>query len=235
MLFVLRSICGHSAEAASSVISGRGLDVLVSCLEDFEPSVREGAAWAVGYTARHSQQLAQSVMDAGVVPLLVLLLREPELSGKQVAASALRDVARHSPDLAQSVVDSGAVPHLVRCVRSEKDEKLKRQALDALGAVATHTVDLAEVVVEAEIFPEALIHMGHACGRVREAAACLVRDVVKHSLGLAQLIVDVGGLGAIVEFMAASARKSARQVYGDDGLVECITASGYIAGKPHKR
>lgn len=45
------------------------------CLGDFEPPVKEAAAWALGYIARHTPQLAQSVVDAGAVAPLVLVLQ----------------------------------------------------------------------------------------------------------------------------------------------------------------
>ena len=66
-------------------------------MEEFDPGVKEGAAWALGYIARHNAELAQSVVDSGAVPLLVLCIQEPELSLKRIAASALSDISKHSP------------------------------------------------------------------------------------------------------------------------------------------
>lgn len=37
------------------------LDALVICLEEFDPGVKEAAAWALGYIARHNAELAQAV------------------------------------------------------------------------------------------------------------------------------------------------------------------------------
>jgi HEAT repeat protein len=102
------------------------LDSIVTCLEDFDPGVKEGAAWALGYIAAHNAELAQHVVDAGTVPLLVLCIQEPELSLKRIAASALSDIAKHSPELAQAVVDAGAVAYLAPLVTNQ-DPKLKRQ------------------------------------------------------------------------------------------------------------
>ncbi len=44
----------HSPELAQSVVDSGALNALVSCLEEFDPGVKEAAAWAVGYIARHS-------------------------------------------------------------------------------------------------------------------------------------------------------------------------------------
>ena len=40
------------------------MDALVGCLEEFDPSVKEAAAWALGYIARHNAELSQAVVDA---------------------------------------------------------------------------------------------------------------------------------------------------------------------------
>lgn len=53
----------------------------VACLEEFDPGVKEAAAWALGYIARHNAELAQAVVDAGAVPLLVLCIQVRALSG----------------------------------------------------------------------------------------------------------------------------------------------------------
>ena len=74
-------------------------DALVSCLAEFEPSVKEAAAWALGYIARHTPELAQDVVDAGAVPNLVLCLQEPELTLKRIAASTLSEICKHSTEV----------------------------------------------------------------------------------------------------------------------------------------
>jgi hypothetical protein len=39
---------------AQAVIDCGALDALVVCLEEFDPSVKEAATWALGYIARHN-------------------------------------------------------------------------------------------------------------------------------------------------------------------------------------
>lgn len=50
---------------AAVTITGDGLNAIIFGLEDFDPGVKEAAAWAVGYVARHNKNLAQTVVDAG--------------------------------------------------------------------------------------------------------------------------------------------------------------------------
>ena len=52
--FVLRAVAKHSPELAQSVVDCGALDALVICLEEFDPGVKEAAAWALGYIARHN-------------------------------------------------------------------------------------------------------------------------------------------------------------------------------------
>lgn len=52
--FVLRAVAKHSPELAQAVVDCGALDALVICLEEFDPGVKEAAAWALGYIARHN-------------------------------------------------------------------------------------------------------------------------------------------------------------------------------------
>ena len=61
--------------------------------------------------------------------------------------------------------------------------------------------DLAEVVVEAEIFPKILTCLKDVDVYVRKNAATVIREIVKHTPELAQLVVSSGGVGAIVDYV----------------------------------
>ena len=47
---------------------------MVKCLEDFDPSVKESAAWALGYISKHNAELAHLVVESKAVDNLVLCL-----------------------------------------------------------------------------------------------------------------------------------------------------------------
>ncbi|KAK0165994.1 hypothetical protein PV328_004458 [Microctonus aethiopoides] len=205
---------------SSIIIQGGGLEAMVISMEDFDPGVKESAAWAIGYVARHNSVLAQTVVNAGVVPLLIMAMQESELYLKQISASALCDISKHSSDLAQTVTDAGAIPFLARSIINS-DAKLKRQVFLALGSIAKHSVNLAESVVEADIFPSVLIHMGHPDENVQKAAAVLTRDICKHTLELAQLVANTGGIAALIELICTT-RTTTKP--------PAIMALGYIAG-----
>lgn len=52
--FCLRAVARHSPQLAQAVADCGALDSMVTCLEDFDPGVKEGAAWALGYIAAHN-------------------------------------------------------------------------------------------------------------------------------------------------------------------------------------
>lgn len=51
---MLRSVGKHSPQLAQAIVQSGALEMLVLCLEDFDPGVKEGACWALGYIARHN-------------------------------------------------------------------------------------------------------------------------------------------------------------------------------------
>ena len=52
-----------------AVVDCGALDSLVTCLEEFDPGVKEAASWTLGYVAGHSPELAQQVtcQDIGCI------------------------------------------------------------------------------------------------------------------------------------------------------------------------
>lgn len=51
---MLRAVGKHSPQLAQAVVQCGALESLAICLEDFDPGVKEAAAWALGYIARHN-------------------------------------------------------------------------------------------------------------------------------------------------------------------------------------
>lgn len=114
----MRAVAKHSPQLAQSVVDCGALDALVICLEEFDPGVKEAAAWALGYIARHNGELAQAVVDAGAVPLLVLCIQVKSLfislltvsiAGARAVLEARRRISlvRHLQALARAGANSG--------------------------------------------------------------------------------------------------------------------------------
>ena len=69
--FVLRAVAKHSPQLAQSVVDCGALDALVVCLEEFDPGVKESAAWALGYIARHNAGLLFFIQIVKICKLFV--------------------------------------------------------------------------------------------------------------------------------------------------------------------
>ena len=50
-----------------AVVDCGALDALVICLEEFDPGVKEAAAWALGYIARHNAGQYMKAVPNGVI------------------------------------------------------------------------------------------------------------------------------------------------------------------------
>ncbi len=66
---MLRGVAKHrrSPNLAEAVIKDGGLSVLVDCLEEFDPSVKEAGAWALACIARSTPNLDRKI---GTTPSL---------------------------------------------------------------------------------------------------------------------------------------------------------------------
>lgn len=51
---MLRSVAKHSARLAQAVVDSQAVESLVLCLEEFDPGVKEAAAWALGNIVKHN-------------------------------------------------------------------------------------------------------------------------------------------------------------------------------------
>lgn len=218
LMYTLRAIARHSPQLAAAIISMGALETMMACMEEFDTNVKVAAVWAVGCTAKHTRGLAQACIDVGCIPLIILCLKEPELCLKQTACSTLAEIAKHGSELAQAVVDcSGSICLLTKTLHNQ-DAKLKYEVLGALNAIAMHNLNLAEDCVEAGIFPSVLLHIAQVSPQVSKAACALTRDIAKHSVNLAELIINHGGIVALL-----SAAGLAR--------IPAFTAIGYISGQ----
>merc|ERR1712056_128117 len=79
---------------------------------------------------------------------------------------------------------------------------------------------MGEVVVEAEIFPRILHCLKDIDEFVRKNAATCIREIARHTPDLAKLIVNAGGVAAMVDYIT--------EARGNNRLPGIMTL-GYIA------
>ncbi|KAL5963040.1 Sperm-associated antigen 6 [Taenia solium] len=206
-LVALQSIVKHSSDLALAVIRHEGLIVINACLEDFDQCVKENAASCLSCIVRHNEDLAQIVVDSGSLPLIILCLQEPSVNLRCISAGLLGDVAKHSITLAQNVVDISGIWHL-------------KQAFRSLSQIAKHTPDFAELILEASIFPQVLISMKDKDIGLRSDAVNLIKELCKHTFEICQVVVNSGGVPAVVDFLEEAKGHS---------IIPGIIALGYVA------
>ncbi|VDK33124.1 unnamed protein product [Taenia asiatica] len=218
-LVALQSIVKHSSDLALAVIRCEALNVINTCLEDFDQCVKENAASCLSCIVRHNEDLAQTVVDSGSLPLIILCLQEPGVNLRRISAGLLGDVARHSITLAQNVVDISGIWHLVKQT-TDPCPKLRKQAFSSLSQIAKHTPDFAELILEASIFPQVLISMKDKDVSLRSDAVNLIKELCKHTFEICQVVVNSGGIPAVVDFLEEAKGHS---------IIPGIMALGYVA------
>jgi len=154
--FCLRAVAKHSPELAQAVIDSGALDSLVTCLEEFDPGVKEAAAWTLGYIAGHNAELSQQASARVCKRACARAFAERACAPAFDRPGFYARTRRHGPSqgtgkaepwlpwLCAQVVDAGAVPLLVLCVQ-EPELSLKRIAASSLSDIAKHTPELAQV------------------------------------------------------------------------------------------
>ncbi len=68
------------------------MNTLVLCFKEFDPSLKESAAWALSYISklsylsRQKTEFASSVVEVGIVPLPVLSIPDTQIPFKWILA-----------------------------------------------------------------------------------------------------------------------------------------------------
>lgn len=102
--FVISSVARHSIKLAETLVQHDVISYLVKCLEEYDPSVKEAAVWALGYIAKHTEKLALKVAsEPNAIDYLILCLQEPEINIKRITIQTLSYIAKHSQDLTDRI------------------------------------------------------------------------------------------------------------------------------------
>jgi hypothetical protein len=222
--YVLRAVAKHSPQLADDIVKSGALEPLIQNLSEFDATVKESAAWALGYIAKHNTALAEQVVEAKAIENLVLCLQEPEIELKRAASRTLCYIAQHTPELASRISDQGL--EIISHFLMYNDTQLKRNVCLLLGNIAKHSIDLSINVWNSLSDPQLLL----ACLmdpdlEVKKNTAFCVSEIVNKGPENAMKIVNKGGLGVLVHFIA--------NVKGDPRLYGII-AIGFIAAHNEK-
>ncbi|XP_006624170.1 sperm-associated antigen 6-like isoform X2 [Apis dorsata] len=222
------------------------LDLLCPLLTDLVPSIQHMAAVALGKIANNNQKLAQTIVRMDILPQLLKNIAKQNKFYKKAALFVLRAIARHSPEFASMVIQSNGLDTIIICLE-DFDSGVKEAAAWALGYIARHNKSLAQTTVDAGAVPLLVLSLQEPELCIKQITASALFDISKHStelaenvvdagaipflakalsnpdtkLKMAQLIVNIGGIGALVELFSTS-KLTVR--------LPAIMAIGYIAG-----
>lgn len=152
--FVIAEVSKHSKELANKVCEENAIHFLITCLEEYDPSVKETAAWALGVIAKSSPVLAEKIVTEGAVDMLKNCLQEPEIEIKRYAVQTLSFIAKHSEHLTNSVTSRGDNLNVICYYLNSKDIELKRKIILCLAHMANNSTSVANSILE--IIPQAI-------------------------------------------------------------------------------
>lgn len=145
--FVISSVSRQSEELARKITQFPAIKYLVSCLEEYDPSVKEAAVWALGYIAKHSDQLAKLVTnEPNAIDYLILCLQEPELRIKRITVQTLSHIAQHSPERTDNINSKDNLNFIMFYLK-EKDNKLRYKICTCLGNMSKNSHIVAQKIV----------------------------------------------------------------------------------------
>jgi hypothetical protein len=194
-------------------------------LEEFDPNVKEGSAYALACIAKHNNPaLAEEVAKAGAIEQLSLCIQDPDTSLKKIATMALSEIAKHNAELADKIANNAGTLRVLTGCLADRDWELKRNACTCLANVAKHNEDLAQKVTGAELFPRILECLKDEKAQVQKQAALCIKEVAGQSLELAKMVSDVGGVTPVVDYLSKAPGVS---------KLHAIMTLGFIAGFEH--
>ncbi|EPY74664.1 sperm-associated antigen 6-like protein [Camelus ferus] len=176
------------------------MSLLRPLLLDVVPTIQQTAVLALGRLANYNDDLAEAVVKGGILPQLVYSLVEQNRFYKKAAAFVLRAVGKHSPQLAQAIVDCGALDTLVVCLE-DFDPGVREAAAWAFSYIARHNAELSQAVVDAGAVPLLVLCIQEPEIALKGIAASALSDIAKHSPELAQTVVDVGAIAHLAQMI----------------------------------
>jgi len=174
---------------------------------------------------RHKPSLAEEVVKAGAIEQLSLCLEDPETSLKKVATMTLSEIGKHNAELAERIANNaGTLRALAGCM-IDRDWELRQYACACLANIAKHNEELAQKVAGADIFAKLISCIKDEKVNVQKQAVLCVKEISCHSLDLAKVVCDMGGvIPFIVEYLNSA--KGSAKLHG-------IETIGYVAGFDH--
>ncbi|KAK6639762.1 Sperm-associated antigen 6 [Polyplax serrata] len=187
------------------------LELLKPLLVDMVPSIRLGAAVALGRMANGDEKVAEVIVRNEILPLMLQGLEHQNKHYKKAALFIVRSIAKYNPEMADIAIQAGGLDAAVICLE-DFDQGVKEAAVWVIGYIARHSVSHAQVVVDIGAVPLLVLCMQEPELCLKQVAASSFSDIAKHSGRLATSVVDAGAIPYLAKALSNIDVKLKRQV-----------------------
>lgn len=198
--YVISSV-SRSPELAKTVTNYGAISYLVKCLQEYDPTVKESAVWALGYIAKHTDELAELITrEENAIDYLILCLQEPDTRIKSLAVQTLSNIAKHSRERANSVCQNENLNMIIGCL-GEKDLTLKHKVCVCLANLAKNSYKIANnmlLILHQEVLRQC-IKSNYNC--LERSSINLLNELSRYGQELASNVNNKIGPDVIVRFL----------------------------------
>ena len=178
--FVISSVARQSPKLAEEVCKYSAIKYLVRCLEEYDPSVKEAAVWALGYIAKHSAELAEKVsIEPNALEYLILCIQEPEINIKRITIQTISHIAKHNTTLTDRINVKDNLTYILFFLNT-KDIALMYKICTCLANMARNSSSIATKIMS-DVQPKQLIDcIENESQDVQKAAITLINEIASN-------------------------------------------------------
>lgn len=187
------------------------LELLKPLLVDMVPSIRLGAAVALGRMANGDEKVAEVIVRHDILPIMLQGLENQNKHYKKAALFLVRSIAKYNPEMADIAIQAGGLDAAVICLE-DFDQGVKEAAVWVIGYIARHSSSHGDVVVDIGAVPLLVLCMQEPDLCLKQVSASTFCDIAKHSARLATSVVDAGAIPYLAKALSNIDVKLKRQV-----------------------
>ena len=199
--FVISSVARHSVGLAQKVVEYKAIDFLVNCLEEYDPSVKEAAVWALGYIAHHDIKLAKKIVENhNAIDYLMLCLQEPEINIKRITVQTLSHIAKHGNDLTLEINRKENLQIIIYYLFL-KDITLKHKICTCLANMASASGQVAFKIISEIQAPQLIDCIKSNDVNVQKSVITLLNEIAKQEESMANIVNTKIDSKILVDFL----------------------------------
>lgn len=198
--FIIARVAHHGEKLAETLVKYDVISFLVKCLEEYDPTVKEAAAWGLGYISKHSEKLALKVVsEPNAIDYLILCLQEPEINIKKITIQTLTHIAKHSQDLTERINHKDNLSYILYFLVL-KDYDLKAIICNCLANMANKSPVVASKIIS-DLQPKQLLECIESENpNVKKNAITLINEIASRD-ELSSIVNDKINADHFIKFL----------------------------------